>query len=306
MIKRKTVLVLGAGASAPYGFPSGQKLVDDVCAGLSKPSNQFFTQLEGYGFDGSKVIAFRDALHKSAQPSIDVFLEHRPEFLELGKTAIAASLIPYEVEDNLFGVERNWYKYLWKHLGPSLLEDVAPSRLSVITFNYDRSLEHFLFTSLKNSFDLTDEKAARYVVQGIPIMHVYGKLGDLPHMGGNATRPYTPGGKPLSAATVHSTRSAIKIISEGVNNDVEFAWAKKQLHEAEVICFLGFGYLTENLRRLGIAERSDALVWGSAYRMGDGEKAAVDALFRQQQRPIQLGFEVQDVLELLRQFPVLG
>jgi hypothetical protein len=40
MIKRPTVLILGAGASVPFGFPSGRQVLDDVCRGLSKEANQ--------------------------------------------------------------------------------------------------------------------------------------------------------------------------------------------------------------------------------------------------------------------------
>ncbi len=34
MIEIETVLVLGAGASIPFGFPSGQNLVDIICTKL--------------------------------------------------------------------------------------------------------------------------------------------------------------------------------------------------------------------------------------------------------------------------------
>jgi hypothetical protein len=149
VIKRPTVLVLGAGASAPFGFPSGRKLRDDIIAGLRKETAQPFQLLTAAGFDVNHVASFRDALRRSGQPSVDVFLEYRPEFIPVGKVAVAASLIPYEDETKLWSGDDNWYEHLWKHLGPSLMDDIAQSHLSVVTFNYDRSLEQFLFSALR-------------------------------------------------------------------------------------------------------------------------------------------------------------
>ena len=50
----------------------------------------------------------------------------------------------------------------------------------IIDFNYDRSLEHYLFTSLRSlhgrSVDECLEKLAK-----VPIIHVYGQLGTIPY-----------------------------------------------------------------------------------------------------------------------------
>lgn len=312
MITRPTVLVLGAGASAPFAFPSGRQLAELVWRGLSDNNHQLSLLLQSCGFDASLLLAFSAALRRSARPSVDVFLEHRPEpeFLQVGKTAIAASLIPYEVEGNLFDDRKgNWYKYLFNRLGPDLLEDVAPSRLSVITFNYDRSLDHFLFEALRNSHGLTEEKAARYLLVGTPIIHVYGKLGELPYVGGPGVRPYSPSEGSKNASEALAAKDSIKIVSEGVEGDPEFGRAKQLLSEAEVICFLGFGYLKKNVERLGLEHRPDgALLWGSAYDVRKGEREAIDVLFRSDpnKRGIALGDEDDDVLDFLREHPVLG
>ena len=62
--------------------------------------------------------------------------------------------------------------------------------LSVITFNYDRSLEAFFFRALQNLFGLPPD-AAEDRRRMIKIIHVYGDLGeDL--MGGGLERGYQP------------------------------------------------------------------------------------------------------------------
>lgn len=317
MIERQTVLVLGAGASIPLGFPSGRQLVTNVVHGLRKPTDQLFQILGACGFDATHITLFRDALEGSGRSSVDVFLEYRSEFLPLGKTAIAALLTPFEVEANLVTAERNWYEYLFRYLGPSL-DDVAQSDLSVVTFNYDRSFEHYLFKALRNSFDLSTTKALEYFDHSIPgapvydhsipVVHVYGKLGELPYVGGPDARSYQAPGAANLPAVALAVRDAIKIMHEGGPGNLALGRAAQLVREADVICFLGFGYLTANLERLRLDRRKpDAVVWGSAYDVGVGERAPILNFFARHEGKghIQLGGPGQDVLEFLRQHPVL-
>src|SRR6059036_1119261 len=119
-------------------FPSGARLVTLVVEGLRNEAQDLCRLLRARGYSSQQITTFRDALEHSGRPSVDVFLEHRPEFVPLGKTAIAALLTPLEVEANLYAP--SWYSYLFAYLGPSL-EDVRQSKLSIVTFNYDRSFE---------------------------------------------------------------------------------------------------------------------------------------------------------------------
>ncbi|SRR5712691_1982973 len=300
MIGRRTVLVLGAGASAPYGFPCARQLRDHILNGLSKEIAQPFQLLTAAGFDARHVINFRDALRKSGQASVDVFLEHRSEFLKVGKTAIAAALIPYEDEAKLWGGDENWYEYLWQHLGPSLMDDVAQSQLSIVTFNYDRSLEHFLFSALKESHNIGIDDAARYLREVIRIVHVHGQLGPLPYADhgtgdGRAYRPVDPAN--LKDAAVAAARG-IKIVHESAKNDPAYVQARELLSQAEIVIFLGFGYLKGNLERLGIPSLSPNIgLTGTAYGLVEGERAEVGLVVSQR---ISLGNMHHGVLEFLR------
>ena len=92
MIEKRTVLVLGAGASKPYGFPTGRELIREIAAGLKNTGSEVAQLLSAHGHEPSELAKFSDALLDSAQPSVDVFLENRAEYLEAGKAAIAAAL----------------------------------------------------------------------------------------------------------------------------------------------------------------------------------------------------------------------
>jgi len=309
VIKPPTVLILGAGASMHLGFPSGRQLVTNVVNGLRKETDQLFQILVACGFDAVHITLFRDALERSGRSSVDVFLEHRSKFLSLGKTAIAALLTPVEIEENLFTPDGDWYEYLFKYLGPSQ-NDVEQGRLSVVTFNYDRSFEQYLFTVFRNAFDLGTTDAIQLLERSVPVIHVYGKLGELPHasgVGGKGVRTYQaldPGSRVGAALAV---RDGIKIMHEGATDNPALDRAQQLIQDADIICFLGFGYLAENLHRLRLELRRDgAQVWGSARGVGGGELTPILNFFAQHRgkQPIRLGKPDQDVQEFLRQHPV--
>ncbi len=303
MIKRRIVLILGAGASIPFGFPSGRELRDKIIAGLHKDTAQLFQLLHAAGYDVQHITNFRDALLKSGRPSVDVFLEHRPEFIPVGKVAIAASLIPYEDETQLWGGPDNWYEHLWDRLGPTLLDDVAQSRLSVITFNYDRSLEHYLFSALRSAYNIGTDDAAGYLREVIKIIHVHGKLGELPYAGGAVTRSYQPGDPSNLKDAAVAAAKTIKIVHEGTRDDPEFVAARQLLAEAEVICFLGFGYLKANVERMEIANLSKYVpLYGTCYGLMQGEQALANGLVATRMR---FGDPGQGVLAFLRHHAVL-
>jgi len=66
--------------------------------------------------------------------------------------------------------------YLYGGMVGSSLEEFAENRVSFVTFNYDRSVEQFLFTSLKNTFGRPDGNTSQ-VLQKVPIVHLHGRLG---------------------------------------------------------------------------------------------------------------------------------
>jgi hypothetical protein len=137
MITTPTVLVLGAGASSPYGFPTAKELEELICEKFKSPETRASVVLSSIEspYSAKQFFEFREAFLRSPQ-SIDAFLQRRPEFLEVGKLAIAYCLIPFENEANLYRADRdlqggNWYKYLAENwIRPSRSLAITNSRLS--------------------------------------------------------------------------------------------------------------------------------------------------------------------------------
>lgn len=245
MITEETVLILGAGASVDYDYPLGPKLIMNICNELSLDSALYRLLLE-CEFQSHEITRFSTSLYESNRLSIDAFLESRSEFEKIGKAAIAGTLIPCERKQNLS--RKGWYEYLHS-LIIGRKEEFLNNKLSVVTFNYDRSFEAALLLALQNSYNLTDSKAVEYV-KSIPVIHVYGQLGALPMFSENA-RPY---GAELSPEILMQSTAGIKIVHEGEDNTPELQLAREKIEKAKVVCCLGFGYHPENVKRLRLGD----------------------------------------------------
>lgn len=268
MIKKPIVFILGAGASMPFQFPSGSRLKQSILQNLRVKNGEFYKTINSF-FDTEKIIDdFFSNLAKSGQLSVDAFLEHRREFLNVGKLAIALYLIKYEREGSIFKIDRkelSWYEYLFNKLDAPF-EEFGNNKLSIITFNYDRSLEYFLFTALKNTSGRPDEKCAEELNK-IPIIHVHGRLGMLPWQG-KLSRPYRP---ECSLNELEMASKQIIVIREDVKTHKSFKQAFDLMSTSTRIFFLGFGYHDANLERLNIKEIKHISKEGTALGLGEAE-----------------------------------
>ena len=247
MIERPTVFILGAGASCDYNFPSGRDLIFKIAEGARK-RHMFQVvrdETDWMGFDIAEVIKCAEELVASELPSVDLFLENRPEYQQIGKALIARELISCENPLQFRrGKKQKWLEYLYGHMSPKK-DTFTRNQIAFITFNYDRSVEHFFFTALKSSFNLADDELWAMLAQ-IPIIHVHGQLGSFGPQEG--ARAFTPD---VNENTIRTAAAGIKVIHEnGTNFSPEYKRAHELLSQAEIVCFLGFGYQEDNVRRL--------------------------------------------------------
>jgi len=259
MIENKTVLVLGAGASAPFGFPTGQGLKDLVCDETLHHTGTI-QLLNSLGFDKDKITRFSTALDNSGRLSVDAFLEYRDDFLEIGKTAIATALLPFEKTAGLFtdwihkrySVQNNWYDSLFDALTADVpFDEFDKNKLYIITFNYDRSIEHYLFTALQNSYKKTDEECGEKLRE-MEIIHVHGSLGPLSWQTRPVELPSVPYDSGTNPDIIKLAAENIKIIHEDSADTPEFTRARNILLNSTQVLFLGFGYHPTNLKKLRI------------------------------------------------------
>lgn len=182
MIKQHTVLVLGAGASAPYGFPLGAALVDQVAAEILDEESTLVSRLRIRGIKAADSRRFATALRDARPYSIDAFLEMQPMFANVGKFAIADVLLRAENQRTLSAAPEkvDWYRYLLNRVLVLRSKEnflVQARRLSIVTFNFDRSFERALFTCLRAAFGSNDEET-RQLATAIDVHHIHGLLGE--------------------------------------------------------------------------------------------------------------------------------
>lgn len=260
MIQKKIALVIGAGASAPYGFPTGEALIDAIM----QLSPEYVIKHPGFADDGMSFAfdnsflnhaleEFQQILWRAKPPSIDAFLTSNPQFAAIAKPAIAAALIPCESEDTLLRVtpDEDWYLLLRNEMGTKKADfSESATNLFIITFNYDRSLEYYFKTRL---CAFHGEQEGLELFKKMNILHVYGELAK-PHFlpcSDKTVREYNPR---LTHIEVAKCIPEIKIISESQDDSIELQKAWSWIAHADTLCFIDFGYDPTNIQRLRISE----------------------------------------------------
>lgn len=304
-MRKRTVLILGAGASCSYGFPVGLGLRAELLSlGAEAPKA---APLLSRGEQTIKqfVHAFRDA----QTYSIDAFLSRRPEFADIGKRAVALRLLQCEDRCDLWNESHSdhWYQYLVNELASAPWDEFDPSWLSIITFNYDRSLEVFLTSALKAIYGKEEAEVVEKL-RRMQIVHVYGWLGSP----WEADRDFLPLRYPSVDAAVELASTRIKVIPEGRDDEDTLVQARQLLGDAQRICILGFGFDALNVSRLGATDTflqngSPKLVAATALRLTAAEtrRSAFLLVGRRLDDQYLSRFKPMNCIQLLRETLIL-
>jgi hypothetical protein len=211
LIREPTVFVLGAGASEPYGLPLGPELRSNILQHYNSDAGLTVHLFNTTPFVRHQIDSFVTALRYSGLSSVDAFLERRPEFMDIGKALMGIELLHGEVHDRLWQPANNWLAYLYGYMVGGSLEEFSQNKVSFVTFNYDRCVEHFLFVSLKNSFGRPDEETAQ-VVKKFNVVHLHGRLGHLPWQAGKSAIEF--GDNQIDVRKMNIVTKEIKVVHE--------------------------------------------------------------------------------------------
>jgi len=174
-----------------------------------------------------------------------------------------------------------WYEYLFDHLTAELVDkddlpdfSFSEGKTAFITFNYDRSLEYFLYESVHNSFTEVPESQVVQCLKNLKILHIYGQIAPLKWQDSAQGVDYRP---PIRASLLQSASLNIRTIYEEQQNP-ELKEAHELLKSAERIFFMGFGYAPENMGVLNLPGLipPGCQIYGTAF--GIMEKEVKDIL----------------------------
>src|ERR1700730_14244962 len=178
MFAKPTVFVIGAGASAEFGLPIGSVLKERVAKALAFTFD--FGVLQAGDQRIFKLLRPRD--HQELQTFIEAgvelsgamdtfysvdealhFFSAKPEVVQLGKITIANEILKAERKSLLYDrdlpqnamVEKcngTWAAAVLSMALSTLKKEqtkTAFQNVTVINFNYDRTLEHYLYVALQ-------------------------------------------------------------------------------------------------------------------------------------------------------------
>lgn len=285
MISHPTTFVIGAGAGVPFGFPTAEQLYWLGLDKLMDPNVKAMIS-EITGKSVANINEFRLALHEAHCYSIDRFVEGCPEFLELGKALLAVCLLPRENSNRLIQKpdpdqeNTHWLQLIWDKMQTSHAREFRHNKVSFITFNYDRMVEHYLLHRLKGLTRASISDCAE-ALSTIPFIHIYGSLGPLPHLATVQLKNATGTVEYGEGASVQSLRIATASIRLAAEKEAAssptFDDARRLIDQARQIIFLGFSYGKENTERLGDQTfwyHTTTPVFGTAFGMEQGEYRA--------------------------------
>ncbi len=279
MHERRTVFVLGAGASYGFKLPLGSDLkkiissdlnirLDNQNGGLKTGSQELalaFRALE----QNDSAFKFNDLLHvgreiaasMSTSESIDDYVErHQYDKMRVlcAKLAIASAIIKAERSSSLYfdehlennidfdAIEGCWLgRFMARATRRLTAEELynAFNKLFIINFNYDRCIEHFCFHWLRRMYNLTDQDAAK-IANRLNIYHPYGSLGPLKYQNAEYYTGFGDQGRP---ETLISIATGLRTYSESVEESKDQNSMLANLSMAKQIVFLGFGFHQQNL-----------------------------------------------------------
>lgn len=280
----ETVFVIGAGASAEVGLPTGEKLKELISDSLdieydivgkvsrgsksigesikemcneSENSDLYQKEVDEYMIIFKKI---RNFLHLS--PSIDNFIDSHREnkrFSLCGKLAILQNILESERQSKLFFdnrktsglsyevIKSTWYEKYFHLITEGSDKNEAREKIlksSFIIFNYDRCFEHFMYNALKDFYALSDDEAVE-LMEAMNIIHPYGDVGELPYSRNGDTVRF--GADINNPKILLSLSARIKTFTEGVDEEKIIEHISNMIHNAQKIIFLGFAFHPINM-----------------------------------------------------------
>jgi hypothetical protein len=256
--------------------------------------------------------AFVEALNGTLEKSLDAMLETRNDITAVGKAYMARVLLSCERKARLSKADLAgaWYRELWSAISADSLEQVSRCPLTIITFNYDRSLEYSLVRALQTRFPAPLDKCAA-ALSSIGPIHLHGSLGLLPEFAPPGqpfvtSVPYGGDVPDITPRNCEDAARAIRIIHEAQPQDEAFVRARTALSTADRILFLGFGYARQNVERLQLpscANKNAAMYLCATGFTPEQQGALVRPFFGPWARNLLVGKEDEDIVRFFRRFP---
>ena len=309
------VIVLGAGASKEVKLPVGTELTRTIAVSLDFKIDHN-GRLNG-GDDRIRECIYKlaqsqDSSHGTADdyyraalrireamplaPSIDNFIDsHRTDkkVAQIGKVAIASCILKAEKKSTLFVDRSNsnnkldfnrlrgtWFAEIFSLVSQHCSRDELEARLSrltIVSFNYDRCFKQFLRHALLTYYAISQSDADG-IVSKVSILHPYGSVGRMRFETGGPGTDF--GEQPMPEDLLRSA-TAIKTFTESTDDGAaEITAIRESVENTKTLVFLGFAFHPMNLELLFGRSRPpendrDCEVIGTAMGISDSNRLLI-------------------------------
>jgi hypothetical protein len=277
MFSQPIVFVVGAGASAEFGMPTGSEMKSRIAKVLNfnrGANGLLIGDRAVFDMLGARFGARELEKHLNAATELAIRIEEfesidealhwfsaRPEIVALGKIAIVLEILRSEGRSKLSNpanpelIRETNYSDTWL---PSFLSMVVGSltreqarqafrNVTIVNFNYDRIIEHFLFSRLQTNFGLNANEAIE-AISSLKMIRPYGSVGRLPWQKG-AVVPF--------GARIDLDHEKLFELSNNVRTYTEQDRAaeleqkiRSAIDSSRIVVFLGFGFHQQNMTLL--------------------------------------------------------
>lgn len=327
MIRTKTTFIIGAGASIELAMPGNDELLlkigqsfDFSRLGTETQTRdslllyQYLSKLAtriGKGEADVQRAANRLRIASKLGRSIDTVLDQHdtdPLIAACGKLAIVHFLCQGEAKSILRltprvagdlpiqGTETWLYQFgqLITSGVPRSQVEKCLDEVSVVCFNYDRSIEHFLPHALVMAFGMSLKEAQAIVAAKLRIYHPYGVIGRLPWQPGETADVEWGTEQPWN---IHNLAAGIRTSGEIMRDHQALMQMRGMVSNAKRLVFLGYGFQPQNIDMLidyGLSHDPEvvATVWGMS-------QTNVNSITRMLRR--KCGMETDDNLVITHQ-----
>lgn len=313
MFRSKTVFIVGAGASAEFGFPQGDNFKKILSKKIDIRFEEGTKQTSGdYKIQEALRVFVRQQgqrdinpyLHKAWNisnalglvPSIDSYIEMHDGDKEIelvSKLGIVSTILEAEKKSKLYNnnstskfslmpLADTWLakftKILVNGVHVNNIEKIFEN-VSFIVFNYDRCIEQYLSIALEHAYSIPANTAHDLINKKLKIYHPYGKVGDLPWFTGNLYD--VTFGADIDFNRLLNQTEKIKTYSEQMKQTDLQSSIHFEIENADRIVFLGMAYHDQNLQlikpSLEIRAKS---IYGSAFGMSESDVKITELLIQ--------------------------
>lgn len=280
MIRTDTTLIIGAGANREIEMPDGPDLLAKIAGGfeferldsevksrdLVNFSHLFQQVSDQVGMTYDELVAGATAIRDATlvTNNIDAILEqygHDKAVQTAGKLAIVYYTLQGESKSTLAAEPRaagelplrgteNWLFQLGQLIVkgvPRAKADECFEKLSIVCFNYDRAIEHYLPWVVQRAFGMSYEESCELVAGRLRIVHPYGVAGRLPWQG---DEEFGAGWGAESPENIVALSKRIYTASQRAGSRQFQSYLRSEMSRAKRLGFLGFGFDPMNVAML--------------------------------------------------------